>query len=432
MKTRVEEIGPCRRTLRVDVGWDEVEGDYRDLVKGYAAVVALPGFRKGKAPVNIVELRLASHLDEDARERFVPKFYRVAVEAEKLQPVAVVKVDDVHLVKNEGFGFRATIDVAPRVNLPKYRKLSVKKVEPIVTEADVEEAIQSLRGRLARYEDVTGRACREGDLVRIDYSGSVDGRPLSELDAGCAGLGQGTDFLAMLGQASDFLPGISEKLAGMNVGETRTVRIGFQEDFNVPAVAGKEAQYTVTLKAIRERVLPPLDEALLSRVGVESEQALRERARSELREAAEHRALEVRRGEIANFLLEKTPFEPPESLLEHESRQVFIGTVRSMVRQGVTNEELVRRREQIGNQSRQMAAQRIRMRFILLAIAAEEHLALTDEEFDQHIAGLAAHMNQTPEKLAADLQSRDEMDSAREDALCEKTMNRLMEMTATK
>ena len=103
-----------------------------------------------------------------------------------------------------------------------------------------------------------------------------------------------------------------------------------------------------------------------------------------------------------------------------------------MVRQGVTNEELVRRREQIGNQSRQMAAQRIRMRFILLAIAAEENLALTDEEFDRHIAGLAAHMNQTPEKLTADLQSRDEMDSAREDALCEKTMNRLMEMTAAK
>lgn len=423
MNTRVEDAGPCRKVLHVNVEWNEVAGDYERLLAHVASEARIPGFRKGKAPVQVVERRYAKALAEDAKERLLPRFYNAAIEAEKLKPVSVVQVADVDLVRSQGFRFRVTVDVPPEFKLPKYKKIALKDQARDIGDDDVERMLDGLRQQLTRYEDVTGRAAREGDLVCIDYEGrTADGRPMADLSPDCGGLGAARDFWAQVGQP-EFLPGMAAALVGLNVGETRQIDILFPDDYHVPAAAGQKAVYAVTAKAIRERHLPEVNDELAKRVGADSVEAMRARLRERLKEAAVREERSRQHDEIAKILIEKTEIEPPRSLVEGESRQAFYHAVRSMMRQGAPRDQVEQQRAEIAASATQVGTDRVKLRFILEAIAREEHIALTDAELEEHLAQMARQGHVSPEALRAEIQRRGDMDEVRSDALCNKVLD---------
>ena len=285
MNTSVEDAGPCRKIMHVSVAWDEVSSEYKELVKAYSTVAAVPGFRKGKAPSDVVEKRYEKHISDDAKDRLIPGFYQTALKAEKLEPVAVVGVANVEFLKDSDFKFDVTLDVSPKFKLPKYAKFSLKDETGEVADAQIDEAIDSVRQQFSRFEDVEGRPVQGGDLAQIDYRGESDGTSLSELASDCSGLGEATDFWAMVGDP-EFIPGVAKGIAGMQVGEEKEIATHFPDDFNVAAVAGKDAVYTVTLKALRERALPEMDADFLKNFEVESVDALREKVAADLGESS--------------------------------------------------------------------------------------------------------------------------------------------------
>lgn len=431
MNTSVEDAGPCRKTLHVNVAWDEVAADYAELLKAYATVAAVPGFRKGKAPAGVVEKRYAKQITEDAKERLVPRFYQDAVKAEELEPVAVIGVNQVQFAPSNPFKFDVTVDVAPTFKLPKYAKFALKDETAEIGEKEIDDAIDSVRGRMARFEDVEGRAVQEGDLAQIDYHGESEGTPLSELASDCSGLGDATGFWAMVGEP-EFIPGVARGIAGMEVGETKVIDIQFGDDFHVPAVAGKKAAYEVTVKGIRERELPAIDEDFLKNFNVDSVEALRERVVSELRESGEATEKNRRREELSKFLIEKTSFDPPQSLVERETRHVFYTMARNMMRQGLTHEAMQERRQQIATEAARLGEQRVRLTFILKAIAGELEVDVTDADVEQRIQEMAQSHRMPHEQLKAQIEERNGMSDLRDDVLCDRTMERLLEMIRIK
>jgi trigger factor len=425
MHTRMEEVDPCRKTLNVSVEWAEVAPEYDRLLGLYAAAAQVPGFRKGKAPAAVVERRFARDLTEETKERLVPRFYRAVIAAEKLKPVAVVQVTDVALVRNQSFSFRVTVDLPPVFKLPKYQKVVLKDQTRPVADEDVDRALESLLTQLARYEDVQGRKSRETDLVQIDYRGEIDGRPITELSPDCSGLGAATDFWAQVGQP-EILPGFAEGLRDLEVGETRVLKVAFPGDYQVAAVAGKSATYTLALKAIRQRVLPAMDEAFFKSVGVDSEEQLRGRIRDQMHASAERDETARRREEVSKFLVEKTEMDPPRSLVEEETRHVFYSMVRGMIRQGVPRETMEQQRAGIAARAGVIGGERVRLRFILEAIAAQERIEVRDEDFERALAQMAEQRQMSVEALRAELTRRDELERVRTDVLCDRTMAALV------
>jgi len=431
MRVRVEDVGGCRRDVHVEIPADAVASEYDDIVKSYARVARISGFRKGKAPADVVERRFSSEIAEDAKDRLVPRFYREAVESEGIDPVAVVGVRDVNLERESGLAFVATIDVAPKFKLPRYRRIPLRREPTAVTDKDVDDAVNRMREAGARYEDVSGRAARRDDLVRLDYAATCEGRPLGELAPAAEGLAGGEDFWAMLAEP-EFVPGLVDEIVGMEEGQEKTATVTFPDDFRVGDVAGKQAEYKLSLKGIRERKLPDIDEEFLKRLDAESEADLRGKIEQGLTEQAEQNEQARLRSEIGRFLLSKTSFEVPRSLVEREQQQAARSMVQNLAMQGGTREQIEQHRDEILSAAAQQSLERVKLSYILERVADAEDLQVADSEVTERIESMASRRNITPERMKADLGENGGTEWLKDQVRAEKTLDFLLEQAKVK
>ena len=209
MKVRVENSGPCRRILHVEVDQAVADAEYENVTREYTKVAELPGFRKGKAPAQLVGRRFEKQIVGETSDRLVPKWYREALAAEKIEAVDVVDVSDVSFIKGQPFRFRVTVDIPPKFRLPKYKGLSVDGKKVDVADSDVDAALGRLRDQFARFEDAAAdRALATGDMAQVDYKGVCDGTPLAAMSADLAMLGAAKDFWIFLG-GRELIPGFA-------------------------------------------------------------------------------------------------------------------------------------------------------------------------------------------------------------------------------
>lgn len=427
MKITVEQAGPCRRLLKIEVPSETVAAEYRGVVAEFSKHARIPGFRPGKAPVDIVEKRYAKEALEETRERLVPRAYREALAAEKLKPVSVVDVSDIHIERQLPLSFRVTVDVEPEFVLPDYKGIPVASRKVEVGAADVDKTIDGLRERAAQLQIVTGRPARKGDVVEVDYSGLCDGRPIAEIAKDQAGLSEGKDFWVLLMEGPEYLPGLAAQLEGIEIGQTREVKVEFPKDYRVSEVAGRSAVYTVTAKGIRERLLPAIDAAFLKTLGVESEEALRKRVEENLVEAKQAEERNRQRDDVIRWLAAHTEIkELPQSLVEQEARHIISDVVQANVRRGATREEIESHREDIFARASESSADRVRMDYILERIAEIEKITVTEVEVDLRIRALAMRNGMPPQRLRSELEERGRLEGVRQSIRMEKAVDAVL------
>jgi len=423
MKVRVEAAGGCRRVLKVEVEKDVVEVERGKVLQEYAAEASIPGFRKGRIPLQLVERRFAKDISEETRNRLIPRFYRDALKSENIKPVAVVEIKDTDFVNGEALSFSITVDVPPEFKIPKYKGMSLKGRKQEVSPDQVDKAIDAIRSQAATFEDVTGRAAEDGDLVQIDYEGMCDNVAVSELVPKAAQLGIGKDFWIVAGEPGGLIPGLSNSLVGAVVGEARSLNVTFPDDFKMKLLSGRQAVYKVTISGMRQRKLPALDDEFCKKVGLETVDKLRDEVRKSLveRGAAEEKAR--LKNEIAKELLEHTAMDVPESLVDEESRRIAQDIVSENSMRGVSRDEIVGRREDILDAATKSSIERIRMEYILDAIAGEEKITAEDAEVDKAVAAVAARYRTDPDVLRADLERRGAMERFRRNIRVDKALD---------
>ncbi len=426
MQVRIEDAGACRKLVHIQVPADAVADDYAAIVKAYAKACKLPGFRKGKAPGAVVEKHYAKHIVEDAKERLLPRIYGEAISAEEIPVEALVDVKDVDFNKQTGLSFNVTVDVPPEFKLPKYKKITLKESPVEVTEADVTEAIDNVLDQFARYEDVEGRAVKDGDLVRVDYRGTCEGQPVGELLGENKALAEATDFWMVLGR-QELLPGLGEQLVGVELGEGKEVTIAFPEDHPEKGVSGKEAAYAVDVKAIREKVRPELDEEMLKRFEVDTEEGLRERFRKDITEAREEGEKNRLKEEIAQHLRGKTDFALPQAVVAEETNTIIRGMIQRMTAAGAGREQLEQRQREIMAEASRAATDRVKLSYILRAVADAESIEVDDSELDSRIEAMAGQHRMSPAQLRGELEKRDGIAKLKHDVLGAKTLDFLLE-----
>jgi trigger factor len=425
MNVTVEDKGACRKVLHIEVSEDVVGAEYTEVAKMYASRAKVAGYRPGKVPVPIVERKFRKEIEQETRDRLLPKCYQDAISSQELEPLAVVSVSDALVEKGSPFVIDVTVDVKPKIELPAYKGLEIQRNKTEVPEDEVERAIDSVREQFSVFEDVADRSVGEGDLVEVSYSGMCDEMAITDLLADPPSLGAADKIWIPIGE-HDIIPGMGAALIGAATGEERTVEVAFPDDFRFSELAGKAAVYSVSVGTIRGKTLPD-DAKVLEETGAESIDELRKRTREQLQAMQDRNEDQRLKSELVRMLTEQVNPDVPESVVEAEQHQIIQEIVRSNMQRGITGEDLASHKAEISTTAEAQSVARVKNNFVLSRISDEEGIEVSDNEVEEHIAGMAGQYGMPPEQLRARLVENDRMSSLRGDLRMEKTSQFLLD-----
>ena len=422
MKVEKKTAEKCTVNLIVKAEADEVAETYKTVLNKYVRNVRIPGFRPGKAPLQIVKQHFGDDITNEVKSACFRKFYPEAVKESGVDAIGLLNVTDVLFTPETGITFTAVVEVKPEFKLPKYKKISIDKLDVKVTDKQVEDRVEGLRKAYAKYEDAKeGAVVAEGDFVQIDYSGTVDGRPVLEVAPEAKAVAGATGFWLQV-EEGRFLPEVLEALKGMKAGESKSgVKVKFPKDAAPEPLKGKSAEYEFTVKAFRSRMLPD-DEALVKDAGAESMEKLREDVKAKM-VADETRAEENRRQEYAiDQLLKKADFDVPESQVRNETSANLDRFARQAQYSGLDADYVKSQREEILAQAEEQAVRQVRLAYILAGIAKEENIEVTEEDVSARIAAIAEANHKKPEEVREAIDKAGDMGGLKEQLRAEKAL----------
>jgi trigger factor len=400
----VENLGPCKKLLRVDVDAQAVDAEFETITRDFMKLARLPGFRPGKAPRHLVAKAFGAQIEDEVKRKLVSDAYRQALSDQKLHVVGQPDIEEIQFGKGQALQFAATVETAPEFELPEYKGLPIQRELRMVTPEDIERALMVLREQRATYLDVT-RAVQDGDFVVVDYQGTCEGKPITELAPTARGLTEKTDFWLNVGKDS-FIPGFTEQLVGAQAGEARTVTVDFPADFVTPQLAGKKGVFEVRLKQVKEKSLPELNDEFAKVLGAESVERLREGVSKDLENELNYKLKRTVRDQIMKVLLGRVSCELPESVVLSETKNVVYDLVRENQQRGVSRETIDKQKDQIFSFANSSAKERVKAAFVLGRIAEKEGIKADAKEVTQRILLLAEQYQIKPEKMIQQLRER--------------------------
>ena len=391
MKVEKKESSPCVLELSVRADADEVKEEYQKVLTAFIRNAVVPGFRKGKIPLPILKQRFQVEISQETQQACFHKLYPEALKEASVDPLTLQDVTELSFSPEAGFAFTALVEVRPVFDLPKYKKLAIKPGDVSVSDDQVAAELENYRRAFAKYEDAKeGAVVAEGDFVCFDYTGTTDdGQPLSELVPDQKAVCAGTDFWTQV-EEGRFLPEILEALKGMKAGETKEgVKVSFPEEAAPEPLKGKNAVYTLTLKSFRSRTLPD-DAGFVAAAKAESMDALRADFRKRLEEEAKARDLAARKDQAIDLLLKKADFDVPPSLVRRQTQSALEELAQRAQYSGLPADYFKEHQDQILGEATNSAIRRVRLSYILLGIAKEEGLEVTEDEVMAGLERMAA------------------------------------------
>ncbi|TMM00408.1 MAG: trigger factor [Actinobacteria bacterium] len=412
VKTKVTELPESRVRVDAEVPAEEVERSLQRTARQLGANLRIPGFRKGKVPPPVVIRRIGREtvLDETVRDA-IGRWYVDAISAADIAPVGDPKLDLGDLpAEGQPLTFTIEIGVRPEAALGTYEGVEVGRREPTVDEAQVDAEVEQLRERAARLE-TADRAAQRGDFVVMDYEGRIGDEPFEG--------GAGRDQMVELGSGR-LIPGFEDQLQGAAAGEEREVKVTFPADYQAEQLAGQEATFSVSVKEVREKVLPELgDDFALEQAGFDSLEELREDIRTKLREADERRVEQDFREAVVDAVVREADVEVPDALVEARARELWDRMLHTLSHQGIGKEAYLRiagkSEEELLEEAKPDAEQALRREAVIAAIIEKEGIAPSDGDVLDALQSSAARESTTPEKLRDRLEQAGRLDELRDD-----------------
>jgi trigger factor len=424
MKVDVEKQPDSTSTLRIELPPEDVRKEWDSIANNYARYARIPGYRAGKAPRQVIEKKFRKEIQDELTKALVSKSYHEAVAEKQLRVVSLTDLGDVEFGEDRSMRFRATVVTAPEFELPEYKNIPVQLPTTSVTEAEIDTALERLRDQAADFTDVPDRKLALGDFAVLDFTGAIDGIPISEIvPEASKNLHGGKKFWLHLAP-ENFLPQFCEQIVGMKPGDTRSVQVVFPADFPVTELAEKKADYAVTLSEIKQKVLPPLDDAFAAKLMPEKTLAdLRHTIEHNLEHEKEHEVERAKETQLVKFLHEHISFDLPPTLLKNETRRALNELVHRNRERGVTDDLLKGKEKELIEGAGSLAAHRLKTNFILHRIAEHEKIQVTREEIDERIREQAAHYSISVEKMRKELEENDRINGLAEEILLGKTLD---------
>lgn len=384
MKTSKKKQGKCRIELKVTLDAAEKAEIVKSVEREFLREAQVPGFRKGKVPIEVIRKNFAGSLKQEIATAMVRKFHPEAVKAEGVDEVALVGVKEFD-VEGEGGSFTVIVDERPTFKLPTYKGLKIADADATVKDAEVDEQIGRLRAAYATFEDgKEGESAADGDYVQIDYEGTVGGKKILEINPEAKIVAEGKGFWTQL-EEGRFLPEILDAVKGMKAGETKEkVAAKFAKEGAPEGLAGAKAVYTVTLKTLRRRVLPD-DATLAEKAKAESFEKLKASVRESMERAKVESEKRRRENEAVELLLKKVDFDVPATQVESTMRGMLSEMAQRAQLSGLDASYFEQNGEQIRKEAEEGAERQVRLWYVIDAIAKAEKIEASDNEIGQKV-----------------------------------------------
>ncbi len=428
MNVTVENLAPCKKLVRVEVQSTDVDAAFDNMLKEFQKHTVLPGFRPGKAPRDMIAKRYEKDIKDEVKKKLIPDAYRKAVDEQKLNVVGYPDIEEIQFGRGQALQFAATVETAPDFQLPEYLGLPAKRETTTVTDADVERAIDLLRQRHVSFETVD-RAAASGDIAVVNYTGTTDGKPLTEIAPTAKGLTEQKGFWVNL-EPDSFIPGFADQLIGAKAGEQRTVNVDFPADFVTPQLAGKKGVYDVQVTEVKAKVLPPVDDAFAKSYDADTLEKLHAGVRRDLENELTYKKERSVRNQIVSELLKRVTFDLPEAVVARETRNVVYDIVNENQKRGVPRELVEKQKEQIYSAAADSAKSRVKLNFLLQRIAEKEEIKATQEEAVHRIQHLASVYQIPPQQFVKDLEKRNGIAEIYEQVAHDKVLDLLQQKAA--
>lgn len=386
MSVQVEKLEKNMAKLTIEVAPEELEKAIEGAYQKNKGKISVPGFRKGKVPRQMIERMYGKEVFyEDAVNALIPEAYEKAVDECEEEIVSSPKIEVAQVEAGKPFIFTAEVALKPEVKLGKYKGVKVEKADTEVTDEEVDKEIDKERESNARNIDVTDRAVKDGDIVTLDFEGFVDGTAFEG--------GKGENYPLTIGSGT-FIPGFEEQLVGAEIGKETEVNVTFPEDYQAEDLKGKAAVFKCTVKEIKEKELPALDDEFASEVSeFETLAEYKADIRGRLEERKAKAAREAKEAAVIEEIIKDSDMEIPEAMIETQQRQMIDEFAQRIQMQGLTLEQYFQftgaSHDQMIEQVKPQAEKRIQSRLVLEAVAAAEKIEATEEDYEEELKSMA-------------------------------------------
>ena len=386
MSVQVEKLEKNMAKLTIEVAPEELEKAIEGAYQKNKGKISIPGFRKGKVPRQMIERMYGKEVFyEDAVNALIPEAYEKAVDECEEEIVSSPKIEVEQVEAGKPFIFTAEVALKPEVKLGKYKGVKVEKADTEVTDEEVDKEIDKERESNARNIDVTDRAVKDGDIVTLDFEGFVDGTAFEG--------GKGENYPLTIGSGT-FIPGFEEQLVGAEIGKETEVNVTFPEDYQAEDLKGKAAVFKCTVKEIKEKELPTLDDEFASEVSeFETLAEYKADIRGRLEERKAKAAREAKEAAVIEEIIKDSDMEIPEAMIETQQRQMIDEFAQRIQMQGLTLEQYFQftgaSYDQMIEQVKPQAEKRIQSRLVLEAVAAAEKIEATEEDYEEELKSMA-------------------------------------------
>ena len=423
MSVSVEKLEKSMAKLTITVSAEQLEKAIQSAYNKNKGKIQIPGFRKGKAPRKMIEQMYGKGVFyEDAANELIEEEYPKAVTECGEEVVSSPKIDVEQLEAGKDFIFTAEVALKPPVKLGKYKGVEAPKMDLEVSDEEVDAEIDKQRNTNARTVDVTDRAVKDGDIVTLDFEGFVDGTAFQG--------GKGTDYPLTIGSGA-FIPGFEEQLVGFEIGKEGDVNVKFPEDYQAEDLAGKDATFKCTVKAIKAKELPELNDEFASDVSdFDTLKEYREDVKNKLVEKKTNEEKAKREDLVVKAVIEDSEMELPEAMVETQQRQIVNDFAQRLQMQGMNMDQYL---QYTGNtvdkmleQVKPQAIERIQARLVLEEVAKKENITVSDEDFEEELKKMAEQYRMELDKLK-ELMSESEQKTMRSDLAVQKAAEFLVD-----
>lgn len=420
MKVEVKDAEKSQKELNVEVPIEKFNEIYDEELKKLVPTVKIPGFRKGKAPKSIVEREYSHKVRVDALEKVINKSVYEAITSEGIIPLNTPNVTDVNFEEDKPISFKVFVDVFPEVNVEKYKGYTFEKEKHIIKEKDVDDALDKLIENNTSFEPAEDKSVEKGDMVVIDFNGTIDGEPFEG--------GSASDYSIVVG-SNTFLVEFEDGLVGMKAGDTKNIEVRFPDNYSSD-LAGKMANFAVTVKEVKQKIVPELNDEFAKDVddNCETLDDLRKIIKEDLEKEVEQIAKEQLYDKIIEKLIEENPFDVPETIIgEQAGRLADQAFQQYMHMYGVNPEQLGLTKEQMKEDFRERAELQVKSAIVLNKLAEIGEISVSDEELEEKIKEIAGKLKRDVEEYKKDLGRQGGKEGLRNNILTDKIFDFLSE-----
>ena len=424
MNVEIKEAGDARKIVNVSFDTDEMSEKGKKVCKELSRIANIPGFRKGKAPEQIIRKKFASEITQELSRKVSTAAYEAVLDNKDIKVYSILKVEPGEVSTDAPATIEVTVDIESDFELPKYEEFELTISPTDVKDEDVEKEIDSLRDQRASFEEVD-RKVAKGDYVKCSYEGMLDDSPVADLLPDKPMYGKQSNTWEEAGQAKGLgIDAIAQAVIGMKKDDKKDVEADFPKDFEVAPLAGKKVMYSLEIHEVREKKAPDVeDENFLKSLKAENVDDLKNKVKDDLLSRKERENIDGKRGQVTQKILEMPDFPLPQQAVEDESKAIFQSNAQRAMQQGAKQEDIEEKRDELWKEAQVQAQARVKITITLGRIAELEKVEVSNEDLAQAASREAMMMRTDPQAYIQELaKDQARINRLRQDVLHDKTL----------